>query len=377
MIKQNLVLKEKTLALFFTRGMSLKEWDKRGLLGREVALYNRFAKSFKRIYFFTYGDKEDLNYQEHLAENIVVIPNSTQLFQNKNLYSFALPFIHRKVLKQVDILKTNQMDGSWTAVIAKKFLKKPLVVRTGYTWSRFSEKKKGQYLKKLIINLIEKFAYSNADCAVVASEGDLSYIDRYLRGHIFGKVIPNYVDTNLFQSLNLEKKPRSLCFVGRLVKQKNLLALLEALKGSPYSLDIVGGGEEEKCLKLFVKENNLNVNFLSIISHRQLPEILNRHEAFILPSLYEGMPKVLLEAMACGLPVIGTNVEGIREVIVDGENGLLCDITSNSIRKTIDRLFEDDDLREKLGERARETIANKFALERIIETELNLYSKLL
>ena len=369
-------MEEKTLALFFTRGMSLKEWNNRGLFEREIALYNRLAKSFKRIYFFTYGGEEDLNYQECLAENIVVIPNSTQLFRNKNLYSFLIPFIHRKVLKQVDVLKTNQMDGSWTAVIAKKLLKKPLVVRTGYTWSRFCEEEEKKYFKKLIVSLIEKFAYANADGVAVASEGDLNYVNRYSKGRIFSKVIPNYVDTSLFEPLDIEKKPKSLCFVGRLTKQKNLHALLEALKDSSYLLDIIGSGEKERNLKLYAKENNLNVNFLGIVPHRQLPETLNRCEVFILPSLYEGMPKVLVEAMACGLSVIGANVEGIREVIVDGENGLLCDVTPGSIRRVIDKLFESENLRCELGKKAREAITEKFALEKIVEKELNLYEEL-
>jgi len=379
MIKQNVVLKEKTLALFFTRGISLKEWDKRGLLSREVALYNRLAKSFKKIYFFTYGGKEDLNYQEHLAENIVVVPNTTSLFRNKNLYSFMLPFVHKNILKQVDILKTNQMDGSWAAVITKKLFKKPLVVRTGYTWSIAYKKEKVKYLKKWIVKLIEKTAYSNADAVIVTSQESLAHADKNycLKQKTLTSMIPNFVDINLFRPMALQKKSNSLCFVGRLAKEKNLEALLEALKDSSYLLDIIGSGEKERNLKLYAKENDLNVNFLGVIPNRQLPEVLNQYEVFILTSFYEGMPKVLLEAMACGLPVIGTNVEGIKEVIVDGENGLLCDITSNSIRKAIDRLFEDDDLREKLSERARETIINKFALERIIETELNLYSKLL
>ena len=366
----------KTLALFFTRGMSLKEWDSRGLLEREIALYNHLAKFFERIYFFTYGSEGDLNYQEYLAENIVIVSNPTRLFRSKNLYSFVLPLIHRKILREVYILKTNQMDGSWTAVIAKKLFKKPLVVRTGYTWFRFCEREEDKYLKKLAVRLIEKFAYSNADGVMVSSEGDLNYVNRYSKGGALSKVIPNYVDTNLFQPLSLEKKPRSLCFVGRLAKQKNLLALLEALKGSPYLLDIIGVGEEEENLKLFTKENNLNVNFLGIIPHRQLPEVLNQYEAFILPSLYEGMPKVLLEAMACGLSVIGTNVEGTREVIVDGENGLLCDVAPASIRRVIDKLFENEDSRYELGKKAREAITRKFALEKIVEKELNLYKEL-
>ena len=88
------------------------------------------------------------------------------------------------------------------------------------------------------------------------------------------------------------------------------------------------------------------------------------------------MPKTLLEAMACGLPVIGTNVEGIKEVIRHGENGFLCNTDPASIREAVIRLMEEEELREKLGRNARKTIEEKFSLDKLIDRELELYSQL-
>jgi|Deesub1362A_J573_1020465.scaffolds.fasta_scaffold08313_2 glycosyltransferase involved in cell wall biosynthesis len=367
-------LESKTLALFFTRGMSLKRWDEKGMLSREVAWYNELAKFFKKIYFFTYGDETDLNYQNHLAGNIVVVPNKMKFLKDKNLYSFLLPFIHRKVFKEVDILKTNQMDGSWSAVIAKKLFNKPLVVRTGYTWSKFCERE-GKRLKRWIVEWVERIAYSNADAVIVTSQKDLDYLkEKYKLADVHSVVIPNYVDTELFKPMNVKKKPNSLCYVGRLTKQKNLQALLEALEGTPYSLDIIGKGEEEENLKRFAKEHNLKVNFLGTIPNHQLPEVLNRYEAFVLPSLYEGMPKALLEAMACGLPVVAADVEGIREVVSNKVE--LCETDSRSIRKSIVRMMKDRSLYQRLGEDMRKTILLKFSMRKLIEDELNLYLKI-
>ena len=67
-------LHDKKLALFFTFGTSMKRWNDVGIIDREVAIYNRMSKSFKEIYFFTYGDKNDLKFQEHLEGNIKLIP---------------------------------------------------------------------------------------------------------------------------------------------------------------------------------------------------------------------------------------------------------------------------------------------------------------
>jgi glycosyltransferase involved in cell wall biosynthesis len=89
------------------------------------------------------------------------------------------------------------------------------------------------------------------------------------------------------------------------------------------------------------------------------------------------MPKTLLEAMACGLPVIGTNVEGIKEVIEHRENGILCETDSGSIKEAITTIMEDEGLRKRLGKNARKTIEERFSLEKMVDKELELYTQLL
>ena len=129
------ILKDKTLALFFTCGMSLKAWHDIGMIDREVAIYNALSKYLGHIYLFTYGDEEDLGFKSYLADNITVVPR--KFFSNNLLYSVKLPFVHHRILKNTHILKTNQMFGSWSAVLARLIYRKKLVVRTGYTWSTF------------------------------------------------------------------------------------------------------------------------------------------------------------------------------------------------------------------------------------------------
>jgi glycosyltransferase involved in cell wall biosynthesis len=89
------------------------------------------------------------------------------------------------------------------------------------------------------------------------------------------------------------------------------------------------------------------------------------------------MPKVLLEAMSCGLPVIGSKIDGTKEVIVHGENGLLCDTGSNSIREAIVTVMNDTELRDKLGANARKTIMENYSLELILDKELILLQGLI
>jgi len=81
--------------------------------------------------------------------------------------------------------------------------------------------------------------------------------------------------------------------------------------------------------------------------------------------------------MSCGLPVIGTNIEGIKEVIHHRENGILCDADAKSIREAIINTMEDELLKQTLGRKARETIEQRFSLHKLIGEELGLYLHLL
>ncbi len=365
-------LRGRTLALFFTTGVSLKLWYETGMLDREIAIYNEFSKYFKSIYFFTYGT-EDFKFKSYLADNITIVPK--KYIKNDLLYSFLLPFIHRKMLKEVDVLKTNQMLGSWSAALTKLIYRKKLVVRTGYMWSIHLGKENTEGWRRMLSKNIEKLAYKLADSAVTSSQTNFEYVERnyHPRDHI---LIPNYVETNVFKPLNITKKKGSICFIGRLTNQKNLFALFEALR-EPYTIDLIGSGEDEEKLKEYARANKIDAGFLGNVPNHDLPKILNEHELFVLPSLYEGMPKTLLEAMACGLAVIGTNIDGTREVIRHGENGILCETSPQSIRKAIMEMMENDKLRAQLGRNARRTVEREFSLQRLINKELHLYSQLI
>ena len=368
-------LKTKSLALFFTGGVSLKIWDDVGMFEREISIYNRLSPFFKKIYLFSYGTKSDCRYADKLANNVLIIPRS--IFLPKRLYSLFMPFVHCDLLKRTDIFKTNQMLGSWTAVIAKLIFRKKLVVRTGYVLSINNSKDKN--INKTLVYLIEKFAYTFADSVITTSKEALSYIKhKYKPKTPYIHVIPNYIDTKLFFcGEESSKLPGSICFVGRLSREKNLLALLSSLANLPYQLTIIGGGELLDDLEMLSDKLSLKTVFLGNVPNSQLPDLLNRHEIFILPSLYEGLPKVLLEAMACGLPVIGSNVNGIKEIIKDGHNGSLCKPNVESIREQIISLMENPRKRVTLGKNARKTIEDFYSLDKVLTQELSLYKKLL
>lgn len=364
-------LNQFNLALFFTRGMSLAKWDKLGMLRREIRTYQELATHFKTIYFFTYGER-DASYASLLPSNIHIIEKPTWI--PSNFYSLVLPFVHRAVLKKVTIIKTNQMDGSWAAVIAKKLFSKKLVVRCGYEWLQYLENTNSSWWKRKIAYSIEKYAYGAADKILITSPGGKKFItDTFKVKETKIEIIPNYIDTDKFKPLDIKREPNRVVFVGRLEPVKNIMNMVKACVGIDVDLTIVGDGSQREEIKEVAFKNNIKIDFKGIVSQDDLPHVLNSNSICILPSLSEGNPKSLLEAMSCGLACIGSNIEGITSIIKDKENGIICGTDVESINLSMKSLLADKDLLVRLGGNARNSILNEFSLEKVIEKELTLY----
>jgi len=119
-----------------------------------------------------------------------------------------------------------------------------------------------------------------------------------------------------------------------------------------------------------------DVEIRSRISNEDLPRELSHADIFALPSLFEGNPKALLEAMGCGLACIASDISEVREIVRHGENGYLCGTSPESIRDGLIELLGDSDLRRRLGEKARATIVENYSLEKSVQNELWMYDEM-
>jgi glycosyltransferase involved in cell wall biosynthesis len=109
-----------------------------------------------------------------------------------------------------------------------------------------------------------------------------------------------------------------------------------------------------------------------------MPKVLASAHVVALPSYREGLPKILLEAAACALPIVATDVPGCREIVRAGDNGFLVSPRdSESLAKAIAALFKDPALRARMGARGREIVESEFSVERIVRDTLTLYRELL
>jgi glycosyltransferase involved in cell wall biosynthesis len=187
------------------------------------------------------------------------------------------------------------------------------------------------------------------------------------------EVVPNGVDLNRIKyhvsSIEDDKKI-VIISASRLVSKNGMDILIRAtaeLKGlihnTEYLIQILGSGPEGIRLKKLVKDLAIEdqVEFLGSVENDKVPEYLMRADIFVRPSRSEGQGIAFLEAMAAGLPVIGTPVGGIPEFVHDGDTGLLAKPEDFSdLAAKIQRLILDEPLREKLGQNGRKLVEQKY-----------------
>jgi glycosyltransferase involved in cell wall biosynthesis len=193
-------------------------------------------------------------------------------------------------------------------------------------------------------------------------------------------VIPNAVDVERFRIAHrakLDTRVLIVLFIGRLDRQKGVGVLLEAAaelskRRRDFRFVIAGDGPERAPLMMEAARLQLaNVEFLGF--RTDVPELLADADVFVLPSRWEGMPNVVLEAMAAGCPVVATRVTGTVDLVADGVNGLLVPPDdAPRLAGGIERLADDGTLREQLISNGRRTAAD-YSITALTSAHNNLY----
>ena len=192
---------------------------------------------------------------------------------------------------------------------------------------------------------ITKSVYQNASAVIAVSEFLSRQIEEFAA--IKPLIIPNLIDEDVFFFKRTIHENFKIISVGRIVPWKQFDFIVEATnslhkKGIHVKVDIVGTGSEEGKLKRLVQEYGIedSVRFLGIVKNEDIPDLYCKSDLFVLPSKGETFGVVYLEALACGIPVVATNVGGAGEFI-DDSNGLLIDCSSaNNVEKAIISIHE-------------------------------------
>jgi len=200
-------------------------------------------------------------------------------------------------------------------------------------------------------------------------------------GAVNTAVIPSPLDfSDLPQPMEVKRVENRLITVAMLTKVKGLDVLLRALYSIPeIELLVVGNGPERTNLERLAKGLELRgkVRFLGEVPHSEVWRHLLSSSVFVLPSLSEGLPRALLEAMACGLFIIASEVGGIPEVVRNGWNGTLVEPrNTEALREAIEKAMADREKIRIVGERNRLEV-QAFDLEKVAERQFRFLVSLL
>ena len=196
------------------------------------------------------------------------------------------------------------------------------------------------------------------------------------------KILPEgmrFIDIDQFSiKKHLNERENIIGFVGRITKEKGIIELINSVSLLPENLKfiIIGNGQLEDELKKMILENKLEdkVMFMDWVKHEILPDYLNYMKILILPTKHsEGLPTIILEAMACGTPVLVTSKGGIKDIIIDKKTGFIMeDNSSVCISKNIIRVLNYPDL-STVTDNARKLIKMKVSYE----SAVNRYEEIL
>ena len=364
---ENHTMSALNLVLFLPRFFSLRHWERIGLFDHSTGVYRRLAEVGWQVTIVSYGGASDASLADRLPGIRILCNVSGMPTQS---YEGQLAWLHAHSLRRSDVIKTYQVDGAEIAHHAARLWRKPFVARCGYLLSDFAMRGRAGEHELARARRIEATVFQGADRAVVTTRWMQDYIASHYQVAVEKiRVIPNYVLTERFCPDAAAAVPRRLVFVGRLEHQKNPLALVDACAGLDVELVMIGTGSLAPVIVERAKQVGANVELLGVRSHHELPDLLRQGTLFVLPSSYEGHPKAVLEAMACGMPVIVGDVIGNNDLIRHGKTGWLCDPNAGAIRAAIVLLLANPALRAELGRNARQLVIEKFSFEHVVDLE--------
>lgn len=284
---------------------------------------------------------------------------------------------------QPDIVQTWLFAGNAYGRVAAHWAKVPHIIASERC---VDEWKSGYHF------LIDRFLMRWTDQIVVNAEGIRRFYVRQgltdqsittIPNAIEAKPIDNSPTTKIRESLGVPLDVPLLGFVGRLWPQKRVQDLIWAtdilrMSGWNFRIVIVGDGPRRVALKRFADALEI-MPIVHFVGHRNdVSEIMRALDMLVLPSKFEGLPNVALEAMMAGKPVVGTRIAGTDEVVVDGETGILVPPQQPlELARGIRSILADPALGKRMGAAGRDRVLSEFSIERMIAKYERLYDGLL
>lgn len=350
---------------------------------------NRAGMDMRLCAFFRVGTETEIAWQEKLQSEGIETFFLVDYLGTNNLrqYLRGLSLLFKKLQgTRLDITHSHFQLGSLTAVILKMMGKSRVALRTAHILREWDNS--GVLLHVFIERVFPTFLNIEVGVSqeivdhLATHPGSRNAKNPPMLIHNAVSIQNKPDPSEVVEKLKCSSDDLAVISVGRLTEQKGYEYLLRAvpavIKEIPNArFYIIGDGD------LGVQLNNLAielgvdsvVRFMGIRS--DVPNLLAQSDLFVLPSLWEGFPTVIMESMVCETAIIATDIPGTRELVVNGKNGwLVLPRDPESLAKAIVIALENEVLRNQLERQAR-TDVQQFHIDNICQAYLRLYSKLL
>ena len=362
-------------------GGGIRELATTGQQSRLIDGYLRpYARVFDRVYYFSYLQESLAEFTDDAAllERVTVLnPGRPQW---RGWRARMMTRAHAAEFRDCGVLRVFQVTGVIPAIDANRRFGTPYVTTYGFSYGRLSRPGPKRWLKAVV----ERRGLRRAAAVIATTEA--------LRARALSlgarrvELIPNGVDTRLFApraaaGARPPGAPRRILYVGRLSEEKNLSTVLwatppvgaevAARTGAGVQLVTVGSGPSKDELQLLASKLGADAEFRDVVDHRSLPEVYGSADVFVLASFTEGHPKVLLEAMACGLPCVASDCEGNRSIVTHEKTGLLFDPRSpEALAACLVRVLTEPGLAAALSRAGRDLVVERYDLQRLVAREI-------
>ncbi len=351
----------------------------------ESEFYEEFTELSKYLELIVVSDMVDSmthNFKVHKARTIRI----PKIYGISKIISYCYAVF--KYRKEIDILyvRTFSPPEIIALIFSKKLLRKKSVLLIPGTWIFEPPTFKNRIFKWIFLK-----AVNAADVLILYTplmlpelckhfpvfnnfRGKITYIHNGVNIERFTLGVP---DATILSRYSIPLTKKIILFVGRVSSRKGVIDLVKAFSIVKKNIDevmlLIVGKEEAKYgekVKRVIQELNIADSTLLFgpIPNKEVVEILKKCDLFVYPSVGgEGIPRAIIEAMACGKPVVATNIAGIPEVVKNGETGFLVEVGDyQSLALYIMNILRNEELARTLGINARRLVEREFSYEVVI-----------
>ncbi|MEQ9220639.1 MAG: glycosyltransferase [Cyclobacteriaceae bacterium] len=369
------------------RKIKVLEVIRQGLIGggesHVIDVVKFLDRSIFEPYVISFTDGPMISELEDMDVKSHIIP--TQKAFDTHIWSKISKFIDEN---EIDLIHAHGSRAQSNVFWSARKKRKPLIY-TVHGWSFHDDQK--VFAQKVRV-ISEKFMVNMADMVINVSRSNqqtgLKKIGKYNN-----RVINNGIDLNKFSSkvsaselkatLQIPKDAIVVGCIMRMTKQKNPMSMLRAFRQANQQVGnlhllLVGDGELMPQIKAYIDKHSLESNVTLTGNRKDIPQLLSMIDIYCLPSLWEGLPLSLLEAMAMRKAIIATRVDGTKELIQEGVNGLIIEPNdTKSLAEKVVFLSKQKEIRTEYGRLAESLIIRDHSVTKMVKEIEEVYFSLL